>query len=262
MTMVRIICFALLLVAAASCSRSAFPGGRWVDLTHNFDEQTVYWPTSDMFKLDTVSEGMTDKGYYYSAYAFCAAEHGGTHLDAPVHFAQGRQSVEQIPLDRLAGEAVVVDVSKAALANRDYLVGVRDIEEWERSHGRLPADAIVLLHTGYSRYWPDRARYMGTANRGAAAVAELHFPGLDPAAARWLTANRKIKAIGLDTPSIDYGQSQLFESHRVLFEHNIPAFENVTNLDQLPAKGSWVLALPMKIKGGSGGPLRIVAMVR
>ena len=108
---------------------------------------------------------------------------------------------------------------------------------------------------------PDLKKYLGTDERGAAAVAKLHFPGLDPAAARWITTNRSIKAIGLDTASIDYGQSTLFESHRILFEKNIPAFENVANLDQLPVKGFTIIALPMKIKGGSGGPLRIVAVI-
>jgi len=127
--------------------------------------------------------------------------------------------------------------------------------------GRIPAGAIVLLRTGFGKFYPDRKKYLGTDERGAAAVAKLHFPGLDPQAARWLGQSRSIKAIGLDTASIDRGQSTLFESHRNLFERNIPAFENVANLDQLPVKGFTVVALPMKIKGGSGGPLRIIAML-
>src|SRR4029453_10409340 len=121
--------------------------------------------------------------------------------------------------------------------------------------------SIILLKTGYGKLYPDRKKYLGTDERGAEAVAKLHFPGLDPAAAKWLAQNRSIKAIGLDTASIDRGQSTLFESHRTLFENNIPAFENVANLEQLPVKGFSVIALPMKIKGGSGGPLRIVAML-
>ncbi|HEX3232269.1 MAG TPA: cyclase family protein, partial [Pyrinomonadaceae bacterium] len=109
-------------------------------------------------------------------------------------------------------------------------------------------------------FWPDRVRYMGTDERGAGAVAKLHFPGLSPEAARWLTTNRSIKAIGLDTPSIDYGQSTLFESHQALFAKNIPAFENLGDLSSLPAEGFLVIAMPMKIAGGSGGPLRIAAI--
>ena len=235
--------------------------GQWIDLTHSFDEHTIYWPTSDLFRLDTVSEGITDSGYYYAAFKFCTAEHGGTHLDAPVHFAEGKHAMEEIPVDRLIGEAIVMDVSEKALQNPDYQVSVADFEQWESTNGPLPDDAIVLIYTGYSRFWPDPLKYMGTLERGVEAVALLHFPGLDPEAARWLVQNRSIKVIGLDTPSIDYGQSKLFESHRILFEENIPAFENIANLERLPSTGAFLVALPMKIKGGSGGPLRIVAFL-
>jgi kynurenine formamidase len=140
-------------------------------------------------------------------------------------------------------------------------VQAADFQAWEKTNGSIPKDAIVLLRTGYGKYWPDRKKYMGTDERGAQAVPKLHFPGLHPEAARWLTQHRAIKAIGLDTASIDYGQSTLFESHRALFEKNVPAFENLANLDQLPAKGFYLIALPMKIKGGSGGPLRVIAIL-
>ena len=236
------------------------PTGRIVDLTHAFDASSVYWPTAAPFKLETDFEGMTDKGYYYSAYRYSAAEHGGTHLDSPVHFAKGRHTVDQIPLQQLIGAAVIVDVTSQAAANPDYQVSVADFQNWERRNGRIAPGTIVLLRTGWGKFYGDPKKYLGTDQRGAEAVAKLHFPGLDPAAARWLTQNRSLKAIGLDTPSIDYGQSTLFESHRILFEKNIPAFENVANLEQLPLKGFSVIALPMKIKGGSGGPLRIVAV--
>jgi kynurenine formamidase len=158
------------------------------------------------------------------------------------------------------GNGIVIDVTSECASNPDYQVSVADFEKWEKRNGRIRPGTIVLLHTGFGKRYPDRKSYLGTDERGADAVPKLHFPGLDPAAARWLTQNRSIKAIGLDTASIDYGQSTLFESHRALFEKNIPAFENVANLDQLPAKGFSVIALPMKIKGGSGGPLRIVAI--
>jgi len=159
------------------------------------------------------------------------------------------------------GAAVVIDVTSQCASNRDYLVSVADFENWERRNGRISPGTIVFLRTGYGKFYPDRKKYLGTDERGAEAVAKLHFPGLDPAAARWLTQNRSIKAIGLDTASIDYGQSSVFETHRILFDKNIPALENVANLDQLPVKGFSVIALPMKIKGGSGGPLRIVAFL-
>ncbi len=238
-----------------------FPSGKWIDMSHNFSKDTVYWPTAEEFKKQTVFDGVTDKGYFYSAYNFSAAEHGGTHIDAPVHFAEGKQSVDQIPIENMLGPAVVVDVSNTSLSNRDYEVSAKDLMDWEAVHGQIPDGAILLLNTGSARYWPDRVKYMGTDKRGPDAVGDLHFPGLSPEAAEWLVSERKIGAVGLDTPSIDYGQSVLFETHQILFEANIPAFENVNNLDLLPAKGALVIALPMKIKGGSGGPLRIIALV-
>ena len=253
----------LLAIPTVVCAqrRADFTTGHIVDLTYAFDSNSVYWPTAEQFKLETDFEGVTDKGYFYSAYRYSAAEHGGTHLDAPVHFAKGHNPIDQIPLDQLIGSAIVVDVTKQCATNPDYLVSVKDFEDWEKQNGKIPNGTIVLLRTGFGKYYPDRKKYLGTDERGAEAVAKLHFPGLDPAAARWLTQSRSIKAIGLDTASIDRGQSTLFESHRTLFEHNIPAFENVANMDKLPAKGFTVIALPMKIKGGSGGPLRIVAIL-
>jgi kynurenine formamidase len=239
----------------------ALPEGTVVDLSHSYDESTVFWPTAEGFELVADFEGITDKGYYYTANTFCAAEHGGTHIDAPIHFSEGKASIDEIPLDRLMGPAVLIDVSEKCAADPDYQVTVADLETWESSNGRLPDGAIVLLRTGFGHFWPDRARYMGTDERGPEAVAKLHFPGLEPEAARWLVANRTIKSIGLDTPSIDFGQSTHFESHQALFAAEIPAFENLANLDQLPVTGFVIIALPMKIAGGSGGPLRIVAIV-
>ncbi len=232
-----------------------------VDLSHAYAADTIYWPTDTQgFVLERLAAGITDAGYYYAANRFSTAEHGGTHIDAPIHFAEGRPTVDQIPLERLVGPGAVVDVSMKAAADRDYQVEVADFEEWEARHGTLVAGAIVLLRTGYGKHWGDRANYLGTELTGPEAVPELHFPGLDSGAAKWLTEQRNIAAVGLDTPSIDHGQSTLFDSHVILFEAEIPAFENVANLDRLPAKDFLVVALPMKIKGGSGGPLRIIAM--
>ena len=251
----------LIAVTAIGQRVGSLPAGSVVDLSHPFDAATVYWPTAEAFKLEKDFEGMTDKGFYYSAYRYSSAEHGGTHIDAPVHFAKGRNSVDAIPLSQLIGPAIVVDVTGKVEGNRDYQVTENDLRGWERRNGRITNGSIVLLRTGFGKFYPDRKKYLGTEQRGEKAVADLHFPGLHPDAARWLTRNRSIKAIGLDTPSIDYGQSTLFESHRILFEKNIPAFENVANLDKLPVKGFSIVALPMKIAGGSGGPLRMIAIV-
>jgi kynurenine formamidase len=257
-----------LSVLAAACTSppaapsSSFPSGELVDLSHTYDETTVFWPTADDFRLEKVADGMTPQGYYYAANNFCTSEHGGTHLDAPVHFVQGAMSVDQIPLDRFFGPAVIVEVTEASAEDPDYQVTVADFERAEREQGAIGPESIVLIRTGFSRRWPDAASYLGTAARGEAAVGDLHFPGLHPDTARWIVENRPIKAIGIDTASIDYGQSSLYESHRVLYAAGIPAFENLASLDRLPLRGALIVALPMKIGGGSGAPLRAVGIVK
>ncbi|MGH7136531.1 MAG: cyclase family protein [Pirellulales bacterium] len=232
-----------------------------VDLTHAFDEQTIYWPTEPGFQLQKGPASTTAKGYFYAANRFASAEHGGTHIDAPYHFNKDGRTVDKVPLEQLIGEAVMIDVSAACADNRDYEIGVADLRSWEETHHRQLADVIVLLRTGFGRHWPNRKKYLGTEESGAAAVAQLHFPGLAPDAAQWLVEHRLIKAIGIDTASIDHGQSTRFESHIKLFAHNLPVFENLANLEALPAVGFTIIALPMKIAGGTGAPLRIVALV-
>jgi kynurenine formamidase len=235
-------------------------GGQWVDLTHAFSPSTIYWPTDTAgFDLEELAYGPTEGGWFYASYAFSSAEHGGTHLDAPIHFAEGRHTNDEIPLSSLVGPAAVVDVS--GHADADYLVTVDDLTRWEARHGELPAGGILLLRTGWGARWTDRAAYLGTDLTGAEAVPQLHFPGLDPEAAQWLADNRDVAAVGIDTPSIDYGQSADFRSHVILYERNVVGFENVANLELLPEAGAFVVALPMKIEGGSGGPLRIVGFV-
>ena len=256
--------FALLLfnsAASLEAADSPFDRGKWVDLSHDFSTNTLYWPTAKPFTLETEFHAHTDKGYFYAANRYSASEHGGTHIDAPIHFAEQGKTLDQLPIDQLTGKAVVLDVSVKVRNDADYQITVADLKAWEAKHGRIPNGAILLFNTGYARHWPDAKKYLGTDERGPSAVAKLHFPGLHPEAARWLVAERTIKAVGLDTASIDYGQSTLFETHRILFEKNIPAFENVGALDKLPATGAYIVALPMKIKDGSGGPLRIVAWV-
>ena len=233
-----------------------------IDLSYPFNDETIYWPTARKFKLTKVAEGETEGGYFYAANDFEAAEHGGTHLDAPVHFSREGDTADEIPLRRLVGKAIVVDVSKRALADPDYLISIADLRGWERRYGRISRRTIVLLHTGFGRYWPDAERYLGTAERGEQAVPKLHFPGLSEQAAAWLVDKRSVKAVGIDTASIDRGQSTEFLAHRTLGAANVPVFENVARSAQLPARGFSVVALPMKIEGGSGGPLRLMGMLR
>ncbi|TRZ46476.1 cyclase family protein [Robertkochia solimangrovi] len=241
----------------------ASTSAKYVDLSHSFSSETVYWVTAEEFHLDSVFKGMTEKGYYYAANNFSAAEHGGTHLDAPIHFSESGQSTDEIPLDHLIGPAIKIDVTAAAADDPDYLISEDDLRSWEVKNGiQIPQHSIVLLQTGHSKYYPDPKKYLGTAAKGPDAVKDLHFPGLSPEAAIWLIQNRNVKAVGIDTPSIDYGQSEYFKTHVILLGANIPVFENLTRLEDIPDTNFEVFALPMKIKGGSGGPLRIIALIK
>jgi kynurenine formamidase len=247
---------------AASTTASAaarFAAGTWLDLTHAFDAATIYWPTEKGFQFEPGANGPNPQGYYYAANRFATAEHGGTHLDAPRHFAEGRHTADQVEPTRLVGEAAVIDVREKCAANPTYEVTADDFVAWEAAHGRQLVDVIVLLRTGWSSRWGDRAAYLGTAGKGPEAVPLLRFPGLAPEGAKWLVEHRRVKAVGIDTASIDFGPSTRFGTHVTLCTANTPIFENLAGLEQLPAEGVFVVALPMKIAGGSGGPLRVLA---
>jgi kynurenine formamidase len=248
------------LACDAPMEKKNFTAVKWIDLTHSFDSTTLYWPNNAHgFEHHTDAEGITPLGFYYSSYSMSTPEHGGTHLDAPIHFAAGKHSVDEVDVNDLCGEAVVIDVKDACKKNRDHLISIADIESWEKLHGRIPDQAIVLFNTGFGNFYPDRERYFGTSFKGNDAIPHLHFPGIDSSTTHFLVKKRNVKALGLDTPSIDYGQSKDFKTHQILLGANKVGFENVANLDSLPATGIYVVALPMKIGKGSGAPLRLIA---
>ncbi len=231
-----------------------------VDLTHAYTSETLYWPTSPFgFKLDQLAYGQTPGGWFYSSYAFSAPEHGGTHLDAPIHFSATGRTVEQIPLEQLIAPAVVIDISARAAADRDALLLPDDVLAHERAHGTIPAGALVLLRTGWDKHWGDRLAYFGDSTPGDA--SKLHFPGYGAEAAKLLVEERRVAGLGVDSPSIDHGPSKDFLVHRTVAASNAIGLENLKGLDQLPAVGALLIALPMKIAKGSGGPVRVVGLL-
>ncbi|MEN8375304.1 MAG: cyclase family protein [Gemmatimonadota bacterium] len=233
---------------------------RLVDLTHTFDESTVFWPTSPTrFELDTLAYGDGPGGFFYSAFTFATPEHGGTHLDAPLHFARNGHATDEVPLERLVAPAVVIDVTERAAADPDYLLSAQDVAAFEAEHGVIAEGSIVLLRTGWDARWPDAAAYLGDDTPGDA--SNLHFPSFGVDAARKLVEERGVAALGADVGSIDYGRSTDFQVHQLAMARNVPGLENLTNLAELPSTGAIVVALPMKIGGGSGGPLRAIALV-
>ena len=233
---------------------------RLVDMTHAFTTDAPYWPTAgEGFVLRQDSYGMTEGGYFYSSNSFAAPEHGGTHLDAPIHFAEHGWTADQVPLERLITPAVVIDVTAKTATDPDYRLTAADVTAWEGEHGQVAAGVAVFLRTGWESRWPDRKSYLGDDTPNDA--RHLHFPSFGEDAARLLVEQRKVAALGIDTASIDYGPSKDFIVHRVATAANVVGFENVAGLGELPATGAWTIALPMKIAKGSGGPLRLVGVV-
>ncbi len=233
---------------------------RLVDLSHPYNDETLYWPTSpSRFEKQQLAFGRTDGGWFYSAFSICTPEHGGTHLDAPMHFAADGVPTDKIPLENLIASALVIDVSAKARVDRNYRLSAEDVLAFEQVHGQINPGTIVLLRTGWSRYWPDAKKYLGDDTPGDA--SNLHFPSYGEEAARLLVGERQVALLGVDTASIDYGKSEDFIVHRVAAAQNVSGLENLTNLDQLPATGFIIMALPMKIEGGSGGPARVIALI-
>jgi kynurenine formamidase len=253
---------ALIACAPTPIRSTAFDLARvdLIDLTHSLSSKTLFWPTSPSgFELRELSRGQTPGGYFYSAYTFSSPEHGGTHLDAPVHFAENGLPADRIPLESLVAPAVVIDVSEKAASDRDYRLTAEDVTAFETASGRIPAGSIVLLRTGWDKNWGDRLAYFGDSTPGKA--DNLHFPGFGADAARILVDERNVAGLGVDSPSVDHGPSTDFQVHRIGAARNVYNLENLTALDRLPATGAYVFALPMKIEGGSGGPVRAVAVV-
>ena len=254
--------FSMTLVASPRAQGLDIAEANVIDLTHALGPDTIFWPTeTDGFKLTELYKGPTKgpEGFFYAAYKFCAVEHGGTHLDAPFHFAEQGWRTDQIPLTRLIGPAVVIDVSAEAAKDPDYTLKAADVVAWEAAHGKVPAGAIVLLRTGWSSRWPDKHAYLGNNTPGDA--SNLHFPSFGAEAAQMLV-ERGATVLGVDTASIDNGPSRKFLVHQLTGAANVAGLENLTNLDKLPPAGAWVLALPTKLEGGSGAPARVVAFVR
>jgi len=226
---------------------------RVVDLGHAIRATDPSWDAKPPYDRTVVA---TIEKNGYTGGRITIDEHFGTHVDAPAHFAKGGWTVDQIPVERLRRPGVRIDVSKQAAADADYRVTVADIKAFEAAHGAIPSDTIVLIATGWDRFWSDRARYMNDKN------GVKHFPGLTAEASTYLARDRHVAAIGIDTPSIDYGPSTTFDAHHASMALNVYHIENAARLTTLPATGFEVVVAPINIAGGSGGPTRVFAFMR
>jgi kynurenine formamidase len=232
-----------------------------LDMTYPFEESTIYWPTAKSFALEKLSWGDTAGGFWYASNNFSAAEHGGTHVDAPIHFARGGRTIDQVPLEEWIGPAARIDVHLKCQENRDYLLAVEDIRIWEKSYGKIPDGAWVIMYTGIgTKFYPHKKEVLGTDKKGEEALAELSFPGFSPESVEFLIKERNITGIAIDTPSIDYGKSKDFRAHQTLCGAGKLALENIANLDRLPPAGAVLYVLPIPIKDGTGAPARVFAV--
>ncbi len=235
------------------------PGeAKLIDLTYPLSPDSLYWPTGSRFEHQQLDWGMSEGGYWYASAAFSSPEHLGTHLDAPIHFGENGWANADIPIERLFAHGVVIDITSKSNASADVTLSVDDIEAWEQRNNTLQEGSIVIVRTGWASGWPDWETYYGSST--PTDVATLHFPGISPEAAQALV-NRGIFGVGIDTASIDPGNSSTFEAHQILAAANVFNLENLTNVDGLPEAGFDIIALPMKIKDGTGGPARVVAIV-
>jgi kynurenine formamidase len=231
-------------------------------MTFPYDETAIYWPTAKPFQLEKLSWGISEGGWWYASNNYSASEHGGTHADAPIHFAKDGRTIDKIPLAEWIGPAVKIDVTEKCQSDRDYLLTVEDIKSWESRYGIIPKHAWVIMYTGIdTRYYPDRKQVLGTDKEGAAAIPELSFPGFSPESVTYLLEECTITGIAIDTPSIDYGKSGDFRVHQILFAADKLALENIACLDKLPVTGAILYVIPMFIKDGTGAPARVFAIV-
>ncbi len=227
-----------------------------IDLTHAFNAQVPNYEVTKEPPFQAKTVATIEKDGYF-AREISLPEHYGTHLDAPAHFVAGLWTVDQIPVERLFAPLAVIDVRAGAKGNSDYQISVDDIAKWERAHGQVPKSAVVIAYTGWDARWNSSKEY-----RNADAGGVMHFPGYSKEAAQFLVEKRNVVGLGIDTLSIDYGPSKDFPVHQYTLGHSLYHLENVANLEHAPAAGAMVVVAPIKLEGGSGGPVRILALAR
>jgi kynurenine formamidase len=226
---------------------------RVVDLSYAISDKMVPWPGDNKAFEAKVNATVEKNGYFTRS--FWMLEHYGTHMDAPVHFPPGKATIDEIPAKKFFGPAVVIDVRTEGAKDPDYLLPVTKIEDWEKKHGRIPEGAIVLLRTGWATRWPDVQKY-----RGQDAQGKMHFPGYSVEAAK-LLIDRKVSGLGCDTLSIDYGASTDFTVHHVSLGAGLYHLENLADMSDLPEAGAFLIVAPIKLEGGSGGAVRVFALL-
>ena len=226
-----------------------------IDLTHPLNDKA---PTNEYEAVEPmkVESAASYEKNGYMARTVTVPEQGGTHVDAPAYFIQGRWTTDQIPAERLVRPLAVIDVTAQAKKDPDYKVTVEDVADWENAHGHIPQGAVVMARSGWDERWISAKDY-----RNVDASGRQHFPGFTLEAARFLVEGRLAVGLGIDTLSVDGGGSQNFLVHRYCESRAVYQVENVANLWQAPVAGATVIVAPAKIEGSAGAPARVMAMV-
>lgn len=234
---------------------AGIPSGRTriIDLSHPLSDKFPLWP-GDTRGFEAHENASIAKDSYFTRHVWML-EHYATHMDAPAHFVAGQATVDQIPPPRLFGPAVVIDVTAKAREDADYRLTVERVAQWEGKHGRIESGSIVLLRTGWAARAGDAERY---CNAGEGAT--MRFPGFSVESAR-LLIERGVVGLGIDTMSVDYGRSQDFEVHLVSHGAGLYHLENLADLSALPEAGAFLVVAPIKLEGGSGGAVRVFAIL-
>lgn len=234
---------------------AGIPSGRTkvVDLTYPLSDKFPRWP-GDTRTFEARTHGTVEKDGYFTRDVWML-EHYATHMDAPAHFPPGKGTVDQIAVERLFGPAVVIDVTQDARDNADYRLTTRRIERWESQHGRIAPGSIVLLRTG----WATRAKNE-ESYRNAGDGASMRFPGFSVESAK-LLIERGAVGLGIDTMSVDYGRSKDFEVHKASHGAGLYHLENLADMSALPEAGAFLVVAPIKLEGGSGGAVRVFAIL-
>lgn len=246
---------------------SVVAGRTVVDLTHTLDKDAPKYPLRGIadvnefnyFKENTIFENYTKTGMWLALRTYEVFEHQGTHIDAPLHFAQGRQTLSEIPPEKLVGPGVVIDVRDKVKNNANYGVTVQDILDYEKEFGKIPPGAIVMMNSGWAAKYPDSMMSFGTNNLSDS--SSFNYPGWTLEACKMLLNERQMSVLGVDSPSTDPGQAEDYHCHRYLQPNQVPLLEYVANLDSIPQNGTTIILGAIKMRTGTGGATRILAFI-
>lgn len=224
-----------------------------IDLTHNIDPNIPLWPGDPPVEIEVIADFSTS-GYYLRR--FSMGEHSGTHLNAPKSFYEDGIGIDEYSPESCILPAVVIDIREKTTLNPDSILTLNDIEAWEKQHQIIPENSMVLLYTGWQEKWPDPVAFLNVDQQG-----KLHFPGFGREATQFLIEQRNIKGVGIDTHGVDPGFDDSFITNKLILKNNGFVLENLTHLDQLPTTEITLILGIIRLKGGSGSPVSVLALI-